>query len=262
MTQFQSFEEILAALRRRMVLILLVTLLGCGLSVAFALQQQKMYEATAVVQIEEGQVSEAPSSPGVAGDDASRKVQLIEQRLMSRDNLLRIMDTHQLFTEDPAMPLNQRVSLMREAARIEEIRPAPISYQAVPQGPSGILITVRLSDAQKAADVANELMTTVIEESRSRSVIRARETLSFFESEATRVAAEMDAMTAQIAAFKLEFSGWKKFLFSAGFSEAEAHVLMPIIGWMDVLLALATLIRPVELFSAWMTAWACARTAA
>merc|ERR1712216_321390 len=31
---------------------------------------------------------------------------------------------------------------------------------------------------------------------------------------------------------------------------------MPIIGWMDVLLALATLIRPVELFSAWMTAWA------
>ncbi|SDI80709.1 GumC family protein [Salipiger marinus] len=202
MTQFQSFEEILAALRRRMVLILLVTLLGCGLSVAFALQQQKMYEATAVVQIEEGQVSEAPSSTGVAGDDASRKVQLIEQRLMSRDNLLRIMDTHQLFTEDPAMPLNQRVSLMREAARIEEIRPAPISYQAVPQGPSGILITVRLSDAQKAADVANELMTTVIEESRSRSVIRARETLSFFESEATRVAAEMDAMTARIAAFK------------------------------------------------------------
>ena len=59
-----------------------------------------------------------------------------------------------------------------------------------------------------------------------------------------------------IAAFKLEFSGWKKFLFSAGFSEAEAHVLMPIIGWMDVLLALATLIRPVELFSAWMAAWA------
>ena len=59
-----------------------------------------------------------------------------------------------------------------------------------------------------------------------------------------------------IAAMKLEFSGWKKFLFSAGFSEAEAHVLMPIIGWMDVLLALATLIRPVELFSAWMTAWA------
>ena len=156
-----------------MVLILLVTLLGCGLSVAFALQQQKMYEATAVVQIEEGQVSEAPSSPGVAGDDASRKVQLIEQRLMSRDNLLRIMDTHQLFPEDPAMPLNQRVSLMREAARIEEIRPAPISYQAVPQGPSGILITVRLSDAQKAADVANELMTTVIEESR-RSLRESR----------------------------------------------------------------------------------------
>jgi len=59
-----------------------------------------------------------------------------------------------------------------------------------------------------------------------------------------------------IAAWKLEVSGWKKIMVSAGFTEAEAHVLMPIIGWMDVCLATVTLIRPVECFSAWMAAWA------
>ena len=59
-----------------------------------------------------------------------------------------------------------------------------------------------------------------------------------------------------IAAWKLEFSGWKKFMFAAGFTEKEAHLLMPVIGWMDIVLATITLIQPTELTSAWMVVWA------
>lgn len=31
---------------------------------------------------------------------------------------------------------------------------------------------------------------------------------------------------------------------------------MPLIGWMDLVLAVVTLLRPMELFSAWMVVWA------
>ena len=31
---------------------------------------------------------------------------------------------------------------------------------------------------------------------------------------------------------------------------------MPLIGWMDVILAFVTLLRPMELFTAWMVVWA------
>ena len=31
---------------------------------------------------------------------------------------------------------------------------------------------------------------------------------------------------------------------------------MPLIGWMDIILGFVTLLRPVELFSAWMVVWA------
>ena len=43
---------------------------------------------------------------------------------------------------------------------------------------------------------------------------------------------------------------------SAGFTEKEAHIIMPIIGWMDVVLALITLVAPTKLTCAWMIVWA------
>jgi hypothetical protein len=59
-----------------------------------------------------------------------------------------------------------------------------------------------------------------------------------------------------IAAYKLEFAGWGKFMAAAGFRPDEAEKIMPLIGWMDVALAVVTLLRPMELFSAWMVVWA------
>jgi hypothetical protein len=59
-----------------------------------------------------------------------------------------------------------------------------------------------------------------------------------------------------IAAFKLEFSAWVKFMLAGGFTTKEANIVMPIIGYKDVSLALLTLLCPCELALVWMTAWA------
>eukprot|EP00941_MAST-03F_sp_MAST-3F-sp1_P005502 g5502.t1 len=59
-----------------------------------------------------------------------------------------------------------------------------------------------------------------------------------------------------IAAWKLEFGSWGKFMEAAGFRESEAQILMPLIGCMDLVLALITLLRPMELITAWMVVWA------
>jgi hypothetical protein len=59
-----------------------------------------------------------------------------------------------------------------------------------------------------------------------------------------------------IAAFKLEFGGWSKFMRAGGFTDEEAHVLMPLIGYKDVALALLTLACPMTLLLDWMVAWA------
>ena len=204
MNQFQSIGEVLSALKRRALLILLVTVLGSVASVWVALNQVKVYEATAVVQIEEGQMPDSLAGASAQTQDASRRVRLIEQRLMSRDNLVSLMEQHDLFSGAAGMPIGQRLFQMRQAVSIEEIRANNNSFLAQQEMPSGLRISVVLPDPQKAADIANEMMHQVINQSRDRSLSSARDTLAFFESEEARVETEIEAMEAKIATFKRE----------------------------------------------------------
>ncbi|SFD71818.1 GumC family protein [Roseivivax sediminis] len=205
MNQFQSVQEVVAALRRRAFLIVVLIALGCAASVYVAQQQEKIYEATAVVQIEDARIPEQMTgSATLPPSDPARRVRLIEQRLMARDNLLGVMDEHALFEDEPSV--NERVFALRQSITLEEIRGNAQPWQT-DVVPSGLRIIVRLGDPQVAADVANHLMHSVIAESRSRSEVRAQETLSFFDEEAARVSAEIAEAEARIATFKEENAG-------------------------------------------------------
>ena len=203
MNQFQSIGEVLAAVRRRAWVILTITMIGCILSVWYALNTTKSYQATAVVQIEDAQVSSTVAGALAAQNATSRRLQLIEQRLMSRDNLIRIMDKHVLFNEEPERSMSQRVHLMREAASIQEIvDPRPV-FTPGGNAPSGLRITVQLADPEKAAEVANELMASVIEQSETRSLEQARATLAFFQTQEAQVENQIQVLEDEISAFKL-----------------------------------------------------------
>ena len=99
MLYFQSFDEVFSAFKRRFGLIVLITFIGCVFSVYAALNQTPTYNAIAVVQIEDAQVSGAMT--GDDGDrsslDGRRTVRLIEQRVMARDVLLEIIEEYELF---------------------------------------------------------------------------------------------------------------------------------------------------------------------
>ncbi|WP_294612054.1 Wzz/FepE/Etk N-terminal domain-containing protein, partial [uncultured Roseovarius sp.] len=71
-------------LRRRLWLIVLVTVVGCVGAVIFALNKPRVFEATAVIQIETPQVGRDVTGRMVP-TDAMQRLQLIEQRLMARD---------------------------------------------------------------------------------------------------------------------------------------------------------------------------------
>lgn len=50
-------------------------------------------------------------------------------------------------------------------------------------------------------------------------------------------------------------AGWIKYFEAVGFSLEQAFTLMPLIGAMDIALALLILARPVRLAILWMTLW-------
>lgn len=205
MMYFQSIEEVLSALKRRKGLIVLITFFGCLLSGVFALLQTPVYNAMAVVQVEDAQVAGTNSSVGTPTEtrsslDARRTVRLIEQRVMSRGTLTEIMDTYGLFDDDPSITPTERLVMMREAVTINAIL-AGEAWQPN-QSVSGMVIEANLDDPQTAADVANDLLARVMEEARARSVDRAQMELEFFNAEERRIREEIVAAEAVIADFQ------------------------------------------------------------
>lgn len=203
MIYFQSFEEVFSALKRRMALIVLITFVGCVISLAVALTRTPVFNAIAVVQIEDAQVAGTNIGAGAEARvslDARRTVRLIEQRVMARGVLLDIMETYDLYNDIPGLELTERIALMRASVSIRSIMVGE-AWQA-DQAVSGMFIEVNLNDPQKAADVANDLLDRVLAEARTRSVDRARVELDFFNAEETRVRAEITAAEERIAEFK------------------------------------------------------------
>ncbi|MET4101287.1 tyrosine-protein kinase Etk/Wzc [Roseovarius sp. MBR-78] len=201
MSSIRSISDITRLLRRRLWLVLLIAGLGSALSVVYALSQPKTFEATAVIQIETPQVGQSTGAP-TAVSDARLRLQLIEQRLMARDHLVRMIDKHGLFAEATDLSLARKIDRMRVAARIVPITMTMPGFAPGGTPPSGLSVTVTLGDPDKAAEVANDFVQAVIRQNRERRLAVARETLQFYSAEEARVDAAIAAIEARIADFK------------------------------------------------------------
>lgn len=199
MSSIQSIADIKSLLRRRAALIIFVAALGSVISVIVALNMPQTYSSSAVIQIETPQVR--IDAADRSAPDAAMRLQLIEQRLMARDNLVSLIDEYALFKETPDMPLVKQIAVLRKSILIEQI-----NQQLEPYGPAttptGLRVTVQLNDPQKAADIANELVEGVIIENRDRQLESARETLQFFSTEEERLRSAIAGIEARIAEFK------------------------------------------------------------
>lgn len=203
MSQTFSISAILAAVLRRFWMIAAITVLGTGAAVLYALSRPAVYEATAVIQIETAQVEENLAVPGSSArtSGGDNRLKLIEQKLMSRDSLIEVIEKFDLFSGDASMSMAQKVALMRKAAQVVELLDPDQAWRPNAQA-SGLIVTVRLADPQVAADVANDLLSRILIEGKSRRSGRAARTLAFFEAEETRVSGEIGTLEEQLATFK------------------------------------------------------------
>lgn len=133
---------------------------------------------------------------------AQERIQVIEQRTMTRDNLLAIVDKFKLFPERRAlMSPTQLVDLMKESIRVEPVaQPLAFSRGSSNQNPT-VVFTVgfEYSDPQNAARVANELVTRILNEDLRDRTSRATDTTKFLAREVQRLQSESTLIDAKIA---------------------------------------------------------------
>ncbi len=193
-----SFRDQLAALWRKAWLIALVIAAGVPLAVAFALSKPRIYEATSVIQIEAPEIT-VTTTGQTQGVTADAQLDLIIQNLMARDNIAALADRFGLFPE-AGSPI-VRVALVRQAITATKLVDPAQAWRPDVQ-PSGLSITVRLGDADAAAQVANAAVDQIVAEARARSEGRTERTLAFLVSEEARVSGEIAGIEGRIAAFR------------------------------------------------------------
>jgi len=129
---------------------------------------------------------------------AQERIQVIEQKLMTRDNMIAIIDKFQLFPEKRnLMSVTQLVELMKKKTTIAAIN-NQLSFARRSDNPT-IVFTVGFEDSDPAvaARVANELVTRILHEDIKDRTNRASDTTKFLGREVERLQAAIDAKIAQ-----------------------------------------------------------------
>lgn len=189
------------ALTRRVWTILIVFIVGSVLAAAVAYVLPPVYESTARILVETQQIPEDLAQATVR-QSAAERLEFIEQRLLTRQNLLGVIDRIGLFADRRDLTPTEKVDLVRDATTFESV--------AFTENPSraamvtAFTITYRANSPALAARVANEFVTMVLEQNIASRSARATETYDFFRNEVDRMAAELLELETEIARYKNE----------------------------------------------------------
>jgi polysaccharide chain length determinant protein (PEP-CTERM system associated) len=183
----------LSVLWRRLHYIVLVFLAVTALCAYVALTLPPQFQSTARLLMESAQIPDALAAPTV-DTAALEQLQIIEQRLMTRTNLLEIARKFAVLPQIDTMAPDDIVTAMREATRI--------SKQAGREQATLMTITFDAGSAQTAAAVVNEYVTRILTDNTAARTSQAQDTLQFFQQEVERLGTDLSTQSARILEFQ------------------------------------------------------------
>jgi len=184
-------------LRRRLPLIIILTTIGAGLGLGVALTLPPTYESRAVLIVESEQIPDELAASTVRTGEMEA-LQIIRQRILSREVLLELANRLGIFGENTEMSADQRVSNLRERITI-----APSGgTRRGQQNATIVTVGFKASGARLAANTANEIVTLILQENVEMRTAVARQTLDFFEQEVARLEEDLDVVSGQILDFQ------------------------------------------------------------
>lgn len=182
---------------RRLPYFLIVTILVTSVSVIVARSLPPVYVSQTRLIVESPRIPTELAASTVL-TPAEEQLQLIEQRLMTRANLLDVANRLQVFENQSEMLPDQIVSSMRARTSIKS--------SAGRNAAALMTITFEADAGTKAAAVLNEYLTLIQQEDVESRTARAGQTLEFFQQEVDRLSEELAKRSARILAFKSENS--------------------------------------------------------
>jgi len=180
----------LGLLARRSPVMLFFIIICSGLGIITAFSLPPTYQTAARLLVEEAQIGTGAST----SVEGAEQLQVIEQRLLTRANMLDIARKFEVFEDASELTPDEIVAGMVNQTRI--------SRSAGRNQATLMVISFEARSGQIAANVLNEYLTIVQEESRSSKEDEATSTLAFHQQEEDRLSQDLDEMSIRIVEFK------------------------------------------------------------
>ena len=203
----QSSLDVFEILRRRGSLFLSVAAVVVLIGVAVAYRSTPLYASRGVLLAELPPVSEA--AVRLAQNRPEARVRIITQRVMTNDNLQKIIDEHGLYPDLAGMPAEARgrfMSNLKPSAEDPQILESLLGTTR-PEGALAFSLSFEDASPVVARDVANDLVSLYLEENREARREQAAETIRFLTQEASRLDKEIAAREMRLAEFKTKNAG-------------------------------------------------------
>jgi polysaccharide chain length determinant protein (PEP-CTERM system associated) len=202
-----SFSDYLSIIRRRFPYLIgtFVVVLVIAIIVAFTLPPT--YRSSGTIMVESSQVSEGVV-PNSVRNDLDERINVIKQRVMTREGLLQLINKYDLFKgKAGTLTPNDLVEKMRNRIVVEPTNPGS-DFHSNQQGLPTIsfMISFEDSDAEVAYKVAKDLVTLFLDLNIKLATEGATETTDFLTQESDRLKTEVDQLEGKISAFKNENS--------------------------------------------------------
>ncbi|HKJ76477.1 MAG TPA: Wzz/FepE/Etk N-terminal domain-containing protein, partial [Gammaproteobacteria bacterium] len=202
--QSLEFRDYLDMLRRRRGTIALVAIVIVVVGIAAALLWPPTYQSTATILIEEQEIPQDLVQSTVTSY-ANQRIQTIQQRVMTRANLLRIIDKYNLYADERKHDTTEEIlDEMQDDIGLNMISADVVDPRTGRPTTATIAFTVSFQGENPSVvqQVDNELASLYLSENQKTRTEKASDTYKFLTGEAKRVSDHIADVESQLAAFK------------------------------------------------------------
>ena len=201
-----SLRDYIAILKRRYLFLIIPFIAVLSVSIGVALFMAPVYESTGTIMVESQQIPDNFVQSTVTSY-ADERIGVITQRVMVRENLLRIIDKFNIFGDlRRTAPASQLVDRMRNMVSVEIISADVQGQRNNARTAIAFRIKVEHDEPNLAFQVANEFVTLYLDENLRNRISRASETTEFLDNETTKLKTELETIENQVADYKQEYS--------------------------------------------------------
>ncbi len=199
-----TFEDWLAALRRRHRLILIPALVGAAAGYLVSRVLPVRYTSHTMVLVEEPVVPDNYVKP-VVSEDLNQRLASMQGQILSRTRLQHLVEQFNLFKNDAnRVPTELLVERLRKSISVTPVIPMPGTLsQALP----GFNVDVTLGDARLAQQICTEITSMFMEQNLRARQQRTEETTQFLAKQLEEAKNKLDGQDAKLAAFQSRYMG-------------------------------------------------------